>query len=118
MSLRGFSNFPKVVGSVRSLSTIVAEPSLKTFDDIPGPSGKGLPFLGHSLLFTKKPAGFGKSWENVKALKAQYLKDNDTMLKLYSPLLNPKPNNGYVIMLFDPDDVEIVYRNEGKYPNR
>ena len=59
-----------------------------------------------------------KSWENVKILKEKYLKEDEKLMKMYLPIINPKPNNGYCVFIFDPSDIPTIYRNEGKYPTR
>ena len=100
----------------------------KTFHEIPGPSGKGLPFLGHMNDLIKKPHGMFKTWENIKDLKTKLMTENEKagkLLKLNLPLLNvpskkgdEKYSNGWVIVLLDPKDIPVVYQNEGKYPFR
>ena len=47
------------------------------------------------------------------------------IMKLYLPMLNPPSkasddtfSNGWCIALFDPNDIPLVYQNEGKYPFR
>ncbi len=87
------------------------------FEQIPGPPGTGWPLIGHMKLLYEKPAGFSKSWINLQRLQKQYCSaDNCKLLRLHLPLLNS--NNGKVIVLLEPKDVEQVYRHEGKYPYR
>jgi hypothetical protein len=88
----------------------------KSFEAIPGPPGNGLPILGHMLELFAKPAGFEKSWKNLKIMQSKYLTKEDKIMRLHAPMMNPK--NGKVLVLFDVDDVEHVYRHEGKYPTR
>ena len=64
----------------------------------------------------KKPAGFAKSWENLKEMRIKYCKEEDKLLRLNLPPLNPI--NGKVVIILDPHDVEKIYRHEGKYPLR
>ena len=85
------------------------------FDSIPGPPGKGLPFIGHVNLYIKKPHGLKKSWKNLKEIRKQYLKEDDKLLRLHLPPFCP---SGNVVLLLDPADVEDMYRHEGKYPYR
>ena len=61
--------------------------------------------------------GIGKSWENIKRLRKEFLKKDDKLLKMHMPLFNPE-GKGRFVMLLDPTDAEQVYRNEGKYPSR
>lgn len=85
------------------------------FEAIPGPPGQGLPLLGHTLM-TQKPHGFGKAWLNIKEMQQKYSKEDDKLMRFISRVFNPK--TGKCVILFDPQDVEHVYRHEGKYPNR
>lgn len=98
--------------SLRFFSIAVHEP----YENIPGPPGQGWPFVGHTLMFMKNPHGFEKSWLNLKEVQQKYLKKNDKLIKFHSPIFNP--DTGKVIFLLDPNDIEQVYRHEGKYPNR
>ena len=75
-----------------------------------------MPLLGHMKLLYKKPAGFAKSWLNLKEIRSKYCSEQDKLLRLNLPILNPI--NGNVVILFDPNDVQIAYRHEGKYPFR
>ena len=61
--------------------------------------------------------GIGKSWENIKRLRKEFLKKDDKLLKMHMPLFNPE-GKGRFVMLLDPTDAEQIYRNEGKYPSR
>ena len=102
--------------------------NVKSFQDIPGPSGKGLPIFGHMNDIIKKPHGPFKTWENVKELKTKFMIENEMagkIMKLYLPMLNPPSkvsddnfSNGWIVTLFDPNDIPLVYQNEGKYPFR
>ena len=91
--------------------------TLKPFEAIPGPPGSGWPFFGHMKLLYQKPAGFARSWINLKHMKEKYCdENNEKLLRMNLPLFNPK--NGRAVMLMDPIDVEEVYRHEGKFPIR
>ena len=91
--------------------------NVQPFENIPGPPGNGLPFLGHANHLFKKPEGFKKSWVNINRMKEKYLKDHDKLIRLNLPPINPK-HGGKCLILLDPNDVEKVHRNEGKYPTR
>ena len=97
----------------RLLGTVTG---LKPFETIPGPKGKGLPILGHSNELLKKPHGFGKAWKNVQRLKEAYC-GQVPLLRFHVPLVNPK-GNGNLVYLFESEDIQQVYRHEGKYPTR
>ena len=102
--------------------------NVKPFQDIPGPSGKGLPIFGHMNDLIKKPHGPFKTWENLKEMRKKFMIENEMagkIMKLYLPMLNPPSkasddtfSNGWCIALFDPNDIPLVYQNEGKYPFR
>ena len=74
------NKFTVLKNGARSIAT-------KSFEDIPGPPGNGLPFIGHSHLYLKKPHGFARSWNNVKSLTEKYLKDDDKLMRLNIPYL-------------------------------
>ena len=83
----------------------------------PGLPGKGLPYIGHMHLVTKKPHGVGKSWLNLELLIQKYLKGEDKLFRMNSGMFNPEGDGRFVILL-DPNDVEKAHKNEGKYPSR
>lgn len=68
------------------------------------------------MIFVQKPAGFSKSWVNLKNLQLEYCSKDEKLLRLNLPFLNHI--NGQTVVLLDPKDVRTVYRNEGKYPYR
>lgn len=96
------------------LSTVAED--VKPYEAIPTPSNVSLPLLGQMQVVLKKPAGFGQAWKTFLELKKKYVPDDVSMLRLHLPLFNEI--TGKVVILFDPVDVETVYRHEGKYPNR
>ena len=83
----------------------------------PGLPGKGLPYIGHMHLVTKKPHGVGKSWLNLELLIQKYLKGEDKLFRMNSGMFNPEGDGRFVILL-DPNDVEKAHKHEGKYPSR
>ena len=91
--------------------------NVQPFESIPGPPGRGWPFIGHMNEMFKNPAGFGKSWMNMKELRKKYLKEEDKLLRLHLPFFN-YDNDGRFVLLLDPDDIKQVYRHEGKHPAR
>jgi hypothetical protein len=43
---------------IRNCATVTSRAlDVKPFESIPGPPGNGLPFIGHTNIFGKKPAG-------------------------------------------------------------
>ena len=101
---------------IRNLATAANEAAVKPFEAIPSPPGGWLPIFGHLPAMIKEPAGFGKSWQNIRNLKEKYLAKDDKIMRMNMPLFNPI--NGRVLLLFDPADCELAYRLEGKHPWR
>jgi hypothetical protein len=86
---------------------------LKSYDDIPAPPGGGLPILGHTSAFVKKPAGFEKSWKNILELKSKFVPPDVQMLRLNVPLSNPE-GKGKLLIIFDPgmsSSIQINHNN-------
>ena len=113
---RNILNVVKKHPNLKNNSTS-AVANVKPYHEIPGPPGKGLPFIGHMNLVSKKPHGLEKVWLNMEILQQKYLKDHDKLMRLNFGILNPDGDGRYVL-LYDPTDVEKVHRNEGKYPKR
>ena len=81
-----------VIFSNRTCSSVRLK-KLKSFEDIPGPPNKGLPFFGHLKLLYKKPAGFAKSWQNLKEMRSEYCTKEDKLLRLFfQQKLTESPN--------------------------
>ncbi len=109
------SNFQKKVLAYASKNAR-AFSNVKPYEAIPGPPGKGWPFIGHMHHIIKKPAGIQKSWINLEDIVRKFLSKEDKILRVQSPVFNPK--NGNLVVLLDSKDAEYVYRHEGKYPSR
>ena len=117
-----FSNAQIFSVLVRSQSTSAAQTSekrhLKHYDKIPS-FPRGLPYIGNFVRISDKPHGWAQCHLNLAKFKAQYDTQNVGMLRAHSKLMNEDdPDGGKMLVLFDPDDLEKVYRNEGKYPSR
>ena len=77
----------------------------KPFKDIPGP--RGYPFIGTALDYA------GKNMDKMHVtLRNRYDK--------YGPIYREKlfPGMPEQVVIFDPDDVETVFRADGEWPNR
>ena len=77
----------------------------KPFKDIPGP--KGYPIIGTALDYA------GKNMDKMHViLRSRYDK--------YGPIYREKlfPGMPEQVVIFDPDDVEAVFRADGEWPNR
>lgn len=65
----------------------------------------------------KKPNGVEYVTDNVKELFAKYDPDGVGILRAHAPMQNRK-GQGRFLLLSRPDDFEVVFRHEGKYPTR
>ena len=82
-----------------------AQASPKPFKDIPGP--RGYPFIGTALDYA------GKNMDKMHVvMRNRYDK--------YGPIYREKlfPGMPEQVVIFDPDDVETVFRADGEWPNR
>ena len=77
----------------------------RPYKDMPGP--KGYPFIGSALDYA------GKNMDKMHVvLRNRYDK--------YGPIYREKlfPGMPEQVVIFDPDDVETVFRADGEWPNR
>lgn len=83
-------------------------PIVKEFKEIPGP--KSLPLIG--TLYQYLPV-FGR-------YKFDRLHHNGLeKFRLYGPIVREEIVPGVnLVWIFKPEDIEILYRNEGRYPER
>ncbi|XP_060084495.1 probable cytochrome P450 49a1 isoform X2 [Ylistrum balloti] len=100
-------------GTVTATSTQSAEVTKSTGGnnllDIPGPGGiYTLPYIGMRLMF--KP--FSKYDLRLLNEKMVALRDE------YGPIVRIRLRNMWSLYLFDPDDIEKVFRADQKYPER
>ena len=83
----------------------------KAFCEIPGPK-PSLPGIGTSWIYWKFLSS--KSYDITKLHEA-----NLDKFKKYGPIAKEEFQWGKpIVHLFDPNDFEKVFRNQGKYPNR
>ena len=90
-------------GGTRSLTTPPTE--AKPFSEIPGP--RRLPLIGSALTFL---------FEVGKKPILQLQKD---LMNKYGLIYRAKvPTFPELVMIHDPQDIEVMFRAEGKYPSR
>ncbi|KAJ9596905.1 hypothetical protein L9F63_012070 [Diploptera punctata] len=83
--------------------------NLKPYEDVPGP--KPLPLLGNTLRFIP---GIGQLSEFADVRVYRILnKQYGNIFKIAGI-----PGRADIVVLFDPDDIEKVFRNEGPWPFR
>ena len=87
----------------------VQETSAKSFDKIPGP--KGLPLLGTFLDYTKDLGGGVRGYQRMHEMQQQRVQQ-------YGPIFREKIFNHQTVTISNPNDVEYLFRNEGKWPRR
>ncbi|EDV28482.1 uncharacterized protein TRIADDRAFT_19239 [Trichoplax adhaerens] len=81
-------------------------PNVKSMDQIPGP--KGLPFIGTLLEYTRND---GWGFKNFFAMTQKRRRE-------YGPIYKENIGNNRFVVVSTSQDVEIILRAEGKYPNR
>lgn len=109
----------------RLMSTTAAAASsaaVKPFESIPELPGRKLPYFGHMLVMIRmssesKANGLEKAWKSWRLIQRKFVDaDGANMIRMtMPPIVSPNPE---FLHVFDPADVETVYRNEGKYPFR
>ena len=77
---------------------------MKSLDEIPGP--KGLPFIGTTLDYYRN--GGVSRFHEIDVQRKE----------TYGPIYREKLGGIDSVVIFDPEDVERVFRYEGKYPRR
>lgn len=104
--------------AVRRCSTIApaSSTSLKSYEELPSVPG-GLPFLGSFIKLGAKPHGWEKHTNNLQLFREKHDPQDLGLLRMTSRLFNPV-GEGRFLVFFDPKDVEIAYKHEGKYPYR
>ena len=83
--------------------------SAKSFDEMPGP--KGLPLIGTLLDYTKDLGGGVRAYQRMHEMQQQRVQE-------YGPIFREKIFDRQTVTISNPDDVEYLFRNEGKWPQR
>ena len=76
----------------------------KSYDQIPGP--KGLPVVGTVLDYVR-----GKGYTRMQEIQHE-------RVKKYGEIYREKIMDFETVTISNPDDVQYLFRNEGKYPQR
>lgn len=87
----------------RSLTTPPTE--AKPFSEIPGP--RRLPFVGSGLTFLSQ---VGK--KPIHEAQKEWMEKYGNVYRIKVPTF-PE-----IVMIHDPQDIEVMFRAEGKYPSR
>ena len=87
----------------------VQETSAKSFDEMPGP--KGLPLIGTFLDYTKDLGGGVRGYQRMHEMQQQRAQQ-------YGPIFREKIFDRQTVTISNPNDVEYLFRNEGKWPRR
>ncbi|XP_019631487.1 PREDICTED: cytochrome P450 10-like [Branchiostoma belcheri] len=100
--------------TVRSQSTgeepegsVAYESSARPFEEIPGP--KGLPLIGTALDYSP----FGQF-----PIKTKLMESFKERTKTYGNIYREKIGPMDLVVISDPKEIERVFRNEGRYPER
>ncbi len=89
----------------------------KAFEDIPTTASRSWPILGHIPALLHPQLGNKGISKQVAKIRAEEIDPEIDLLRLNIPMLNTE-NDGRVVYVFRPEDAEVIYRNEGRYPFR
>ena len=103
------SNLWKQIVLCSAHTQIVQEIPAKSFDEMPGP--KGLPLIGTLLDYSKDLGGGMRGYQRMHEMQQQRAQQ-------YGPIFREKIFNRQTVTISNPNDVEYLFRNEGKWPRR
>ena len=98
---------------IRSAQTQVVEDigvkRVKPFKEVPGP--KGLPFIGTLFDYVRDQGQGVRGYTRMHVMQQHRIQQ-------YGPIYREKIMNYETVTISNPDDVQFLFRNEGKYPTR
>ena len=95
---------------IRSVQTqTVEDVPAKSFNDIPGP--KGLPVIGTFIDYVRDQGQGVRGYTRMHVMQ-------QLRVQQYGEIYREKILNHETVTISNPDDVEFLFRNEGKYPVR
>ncbi|XP_035690057.1 probable cytochrome P450 49a1 [Branchiostoma floridae] len=93
--------------SNKAEESVTYDTAARPFEEIPGP--KGLPLIGTALEYTP----FGQ-FKMITNLRGSFRERTRTYGSIYRERIGPLD----LVVISDPTEIEKVFRNEGRYPER
>ena len=95
---------------IRSAQTQAVEDiEVKSFNEVPGP--KGLLVIGTLLDYVRDQGQGARGYTRMHVMQQRRIQQ-------YGPIYREKIMNYETVTIANPDDVQFLFRNEGRYPTR